>query len=234
MRAFFPLVIAAVAITSALEARIPSSAFKPSEYDEAVAKAKESGKPLAVVVTDTASSCPKCQAGNEAVFKRMRSKYVMVVEDQADKGETLSQEVKQKTYQIYKEKGNFIPIVTVLSENDQRVLGGLCYDQIKKDDRGAFRDLEEEVEKAAAEAPAENEAPSAPAESDEKAPEAEEVCETGELREWTNSDGQTIRAKALAVTATKVTFELESGRVVDYPLSKLTEESREAAKTACE
>lgn len=234
MKILFSLAIAAFATTSLLDARIPSSAFKPSEYDEAVAKAKESGKPLAVVVTDTASSCPKCQAGNAAVFKRMRSKYVMVVEDEAEKGETLPQDVKQKTYQIFKEKGNFIPIVTVLSENDQRVLGGLCYNQIKEDDRGAFRDLEEEVEKAAAEAPAENEGPSAPAGGDEEAPETEEVCETGELREWTNSDGQTIRAKALAVTATKVTFELESGRVVDYPLSKLTEESREAAKTACE
>lgn len=214
-----------------VQARIPAGAFKPSEYAEAVAKAKESGKPIAVVVTDTASSCPKCQAGNEEVFKQMRSGYVMVVEDEADKGESLPGDVKQKTFEIYQKKGNFIPIVTVLSEDGGQVLGGLCYNQISKDGRGAFRTLRKEVEEAKAAAPA------APAE-EKPAPAGEEpataeVCETGELRDWTNVDGQTIRAKALAVTDLSVTFELENGRVVDYPLAKLSEESREEAKKAC-
>lgn len=231
MKAFLKVFAAIFALAALVEARIPSGAFKPSEYQEALAKAKESGRPIAVVVTDTASSCPKCQTGNEEVFKRMRSKYVMVVEDQADKGEKLAPEVARKTHEIFNQKGNIIPIVTVLSEDDERLLGGLCYNQIAKDGRNAFRTLEKEVEQAKAAGAA-----AQPEKVDPKAgddPATGEACETGGLREWTNTQGQTIKARALKVSDTEVTFELENGRVVHYPLENLSDKSRQEAREAC-
>jgi thiol-disulfide isomerase/thioredoxin len=54
-------------------------------------------------------------------------------------------------------------------------------------------------------------------------------------RAWTNSDGQSITAAVKSADATTVTFIMANGKVVAYPLTKLSEESRkviaEAAKT---
>ncbi len=205
--------------------RAPSSAFKPSEYSEALAKAKETDKPIAIIITDTASNCPKCQRGNEEAFKRLRTNYVMVVEDQADEGDKLADDVKQKTYPIYNTKGKFMPIVAVFTPDGNSLLGGLCYVQISEDGRKAFRTLDEEIEQALTAIPEQK--------KEVAEPEEMEACKIATMENWTNSSGQSIRAKALSVTETSVTFELENGKKIDYPLAKLSEESRIAAKEAC-
>lgn len=212
----------------------PRGSFSGSEFEAAKAKAKETGKPIAVVVTNTESSCPKCQAGNVEVFKQMRSDYVLVVNDEAKK-DKLPANIEQRTYEIYKSKGNVIPIVAVLSPADDKVLGGLCYKQISADSRKAFKNLEDEVEAAMANATPAAATPAAkPAGATPEKPAATaEACETGGMREWKNIDGKTIKAEALGATELVVTFKLENGKVLDYPLNKLSEESRTAVEKIC-
>lgn len=49
------------------------------------------------------------------------------------------------------------------------------------------------------------------------------------MREWSNLEGTTIRAKLLGVEGGKAMLELENGQVAPYPLEKLSEESRKLA-----
>lgn len=47
-----------------------------------------------------------------------------------------------------------------------------------------------------------------------------------EQRSWTNSDGKTIQAAVVKADETSVTFLMANGKNVDYPLDKLSDESR--------
>lgn len=198
----------------------PRGSYFSGDYESARAKAQETGKPIAVVTTELKSSCPKCLNGNEEVFKQMKSDYILVIDDdKANKGK-LPEAIKRNTYPIYESKGNMIPIVAVLSPEDGRLLGGLSYKQVAGDGRKAFKTLETEVAQKLAEAPA------AQKPAGKKPAASATAAETGGMREWTNSEGKTIKAEALSTDALSVTFKLENGKVVDYPLEKLSEESR--------
>ncbi len=45
-------------------------------------------------------------------------------------------------------------------------------------------------------------------------------------RDWTNTDGHTITAAVKSASTSNVSFIMTNGKIVDYPLAKLTEESR--------
>lgn len=207
----------------------PRGSFTAAQYDAAKAKAQELGKPIAVVTTTIKSSCPKCVAGNEAVFKQMKDDYVLVIVDDANK-EKLPKNIEQTTFAIYKSKGNVIPIVAVLSQTDDRLLGGLCYKQIS-DGKKAFTTLDKEVADAIAKAPAPKAAAAAPADAKPKpAAPAESgtggTGGTGGMREWVNSEGKSIKAEAISRSVNSVSLKLENGKLVDYPLEKLSDESQ--------
>lgn len=51
-------------------------------------------------------------------------------------------------------------------------------------------------------------------------------------RVWTNTDGKDITASVKAVNDSTVTFILNNGKIVEYPLEKLSEESQETIKAA--
>lgn len=218
--------------TMAYAQRAPRTAFAADKMEEAKAEALAKGKPIAVIITDTKSSCPKCQDGNVEAFARLRSKYVMVIEDEASKGK-LPQDVRQTVNTVFTTKGNIIPIVAVIANDDYRLLGGLCYKQISEGESKAFRALEQEVEESlakgggaavAAKPAAQSATPAATAKASDE--------ETSEIRDWTNLGGKTIRAAAIAFDDGKVSFRMENGKVVDYPVKNLSEESRESlAKT---
>ncbi len=195
----------------------PRGSFTAEEYEAAKAEAIESGKPIAIVTTELKSSCPKCLNGNEQVFKEMKSDYVLVINDSNTKGK-LPKQVEQNTYPIYTSKGNIIPIVAVLSPSDDKLLGGLCYKQISGDGKKAFKTLETEIAEKMVDQPVAEKAPAATPSSG--------------MRDWTNTEGKTIKAEAISSTETSVTLKLESGKVVDYPMEKLSEESRKLVKEA--
>jgi len=49
-----------------------------------------------------------------------------------------------------------------------------------------------------------------------------------QTQKWTNSSGKDITAAVLSVGVSSVTFVMPDGKQVDYPLSKLSEASRDA------
>jgi thiol-disulfide isomerase/thioredoxin len=55
-----------------------------------------------------------------------------------------------------------------------------------------------------------------------------------EQREWTNASGGKIKAAVKSADDKKVTFLMPNGKTVDYPLEKLSDESREAIAEALE
>ncbi len=57
-------------------------------------------------------------------------------------------------------------------------------------------------------------------------PVPEKTSVTSVIRDWTNAEGKTIRAEGLSSTKTTVKLKLENGKIVDYPLEKLSEASR--------
>ncbi|MCF7732363.1 MAG: TlpA family protein disulfide reductase [Akkermansiaceae bacterium] len=64
----------------------------------------------------------------------------------------------------------------------------------------------------------------------EKTESAAPVVASGPLiptRTWTNAEGREIRAAVKSVDETKVAFLMTNGKLVSYPLEKLSEESRE-------
>ncbi len=52
----------------------------------------------------------------------------------------------------------------------------------------------------------------------------------GEIQNWTNLTGQTIKAGFVSLSDKGVVLKLESGKEITYPLSKLTAESQQQAK----
>lgn len=218
-----PLLMLAASPFAAAQ-KAPRGAFGPDQMDEAKAAAAAAGKPLAVIITDTESTCPKCQAGNVEAFANLRRDYILVVED-GSKGIKLAADVAGKTHPVYTTKGNIIPIVAVLAADDLRLLGGLCYKQISEDSRKAFKTLDEEVLASLAEGG--KEAP-APAPATGSAPEEQEACDDEGMANWTNKDGKAIRAEAIGVSNGKVSFRMENGKLVDYRVDQLSEVSRKA------
>jgi hypothetical protein len=112
-----------------------------------------------------------------------------------------------------------------MSPTDETLLGGLCYKQISADGKKAFSKLKEEVDGALA-----KQAEAKPAAADATKPDVgQPKAQGGGMRDWVNAEGKTIKAEALSRSATKISLKLENGKVVDYPLDKLSEESRQYA-----
>lgn len=53
-----------------------------------------------------------------------------------------------------------------------------------------------------------------------------------EMKSWTNAEGNQIKAAVREANDTEVTFVMFAGKIVKYPLEKLSEESREEIKAA--
>lgn len=210
----------ATGIASAQKA--PRGTFNASQFAEAKAEAAAEGKNIAVIYTEIDSTCPKCRWGTEVAFKKMRSDYVLVLEDKAADSETgtLPRDVKQKTYLTYKRKGNFIPIITVFSPDAQRVLSGACYNQIAADERKWLKTIEEEIASQPAAESKPTETPAAPTEA------AASGAGKGGVREWTDVQGRTMKAEFVHADDITVTFKLENGKVIDLPMARLSEASR--------
>jgi thiol-disulfide isomerase/thioredoxin len=68
----------------------------------------------------------------------------------------------------------------------------------------------------------------APAPADAEKPAAPLI----DTRSWTNADGKEIRAAVKSADATNVTFIMDGGKEVKYPLAKLSEDSRKTITEA--
>ncbi len=204
---------------------MPRGAFKASEFEAARAKAVETGKPLAIILTSFSGSCPHTEAGNESVEKEMKRDYVLVY----DVPRTLTGgdgPLVRAMSTSMRAKGNIVPCVAVVEPKTLNYLGGASYKVMKADMRKWEKDLSAEIESARSELPASEEE-----ETEDQTPTSGGEAASGS-REWTNAKGQTILASVVSHDILHVTFKMEDGTIVKYPLNLLSAESREAIEAA--
>ncbi len=197
----------------------PRGSFKSSEFELARAAAADSGKPIAVILTSFDGSCPHTDAGNEQVNKEMKRDYVLVYDSPRSLTSTGGPLVSAMNASM-KTHGNTTPCVAVVDGKSLEYLGGVSYRGIKADTRKWEKNLRAEMDIARTKLDTTSEE-----KPDEKSLPADEAPAT-EMREWKNAKGQTIRASVISKDLLKVTFKMENGKIVDYPLNLLSEESR--------
>ena len=192
---------------------MPRGAFKSSQFEEARAAAKAQGKALVYIETDSKTTCPKTEWGTVEAYSALKRDYILVVEDDADPDK---QDVKAMSAAIIKTSkiGNFSPRVTVVEPEKLQFITGTDYSNMSSDKRWA-RKMEETVTAALA------------AKKEDAAP-APVVTKGPEIRDWTNTEGKTIRATLVEKKGDVVSLKLENGKVVDYPIEKLSAESKAA------
>jgi hypothetical protein len=197
---------------TALAEDMPKGAFKSSEFAQAREAAKAQGKALIYIETDSKTTCPKTEWGTVEVYDKLKRDYILVVEDAADPAKA---EVKELNAAIIKTSkiGNFTPRVTVVEPTKLEFITGTDYGNMSSDKRWDKK-LDEAVASKMAPKPEAETAPAAP------------VAVAEVMKDWTNSEGKTIRAALIAKKTDSVTLKLENGKTVDYPLAKLSADSK--------
>jgi hypothetical protein len=118
------------------------------------------------------------------------------------------------------EGGGTIPMVFVTSADGAEGIMAITYDSLKSDIRKADRELRKKLETVAV-----------TPESEPTAPGSDTEAGTGKLlapsQGWSNADGKSITAAVAALSGTAVSFVMPNGSVVEYPLEKLSAESRD-------
>lgn len=122
--------------------------------------------------------------------------------------------------------GSTIPMVLVTSSDGSAGIEAIPYTVLRDDLRKAERELRKKLESIDALASGETPSGNEPA-SEAPPPEAEGKPLLAPTQEWSNAEGRKIRAAVLAVEGATVKFLMEDGGSVDYPVEKLSPESRE-------
>ena len=115
-------------------------------------------------------------------------------------------------------------MVFVTSSDGSTGIQAITYDVLKTDMRKAERELRKKLEDTAAMADVSGAETAGKTETDDGSKEETLLAPS---QSWSNVDGNTITAGVAALGATTVTFVMPDGRRVEYPLSKLSAESRE-------
>ncbi len=102
------------------------------------------------------------------------------------------------------------------------------YEKLRDDMRKANRELRRNLEAVDVIASSGSTEPSGGGEESMPVPPGEDADATlAPVQAWTNAEGKTISAAVAKVGADSVTFEMPDGKQVEYPLHRLSQESRE-------
>ncbi|TAG11633.1 MAG: hypothetical protein EAZ42_00325 [Verrucomicrobia bacterium] len=183
----------------------PRDAFFSGKFAEAQAAAIKQGKAIAFIETDSASSCSKTHSGASLAYSALKSDFILVIRDRAleqcPKVDEMSSAI-QETIKI----GNTSPRITIVEPKELKFITGADY-RVITNEKNWDRDAKEKAEaamKGAAATPA--------------------AVET--MQDWTNIEGKTIRAILVEKKPESVVLKLESDRIVEYPIDKLSAETK--------
>ena len=220
--------LAGITLTSSAM-NLPRGVFRLSELDEAIKQASTKKQPLIFIWSDLSSSCGLCIGATEDSFKAFRSRGTMVyIDSQASE---LSKAPKA-VIQLRNEPamGKIIPMIMVTTADGSKGIKGIPYEQLKggQADKAA-RSLRRTLEDVDVMGQGGNASESTPAPNQEKEPELLAAEQT-----WQNAEGKSITAAVKQVDGSHVTFVLPGGKIVSYPLDKLSEASREKLSSLAE
>lgn len=127
--------------------------------------------------------------------------------------------------------GNIPPLVVITSSDGSKPITGFC---ATGHDSKSVKRFAREVKKKIRENPELLTGGAAPdSDEDEDVSDDQDDLSSSynllaQTQKWTNSSGKDITAAVLSVGVSSVTFVMPDGKQVDYPLSKLSEASRDA------
>jgi hypothetical protein len=188
----------------------PRGSYLSTQFAEAQAAAKAQGKALVYIETDSKSSCPKTQWGTAEAYSVFKKDYILVVEDDAIpecKDVPLMYAAITETSKL----GDTTPRITIVEPNKLKFITGADYGVLSKNKRWE-KDVEEKVASAMK--------PTVDTQAVVETPKAESP------RDWTNLEGKTIRGTLVEQKEQSVVLKLESGKTVEYPLDKLSSETK--------
>jgi hypothetical protein len=129
--------------------------------------------------------------------------------------------------EIQGQAGGTIPIVLVTTADASKGIQAFSYNTMKVDMRKAVRELRDKLETVDVLGGGGGGGDAAAGDDKEETTSSADDDLIAETQEWTNAQGNKITAGVRAVTAGKVLFVMPGGKVVPYPLLKLSDESRE-------
>lgn len=164
--------------------------------------------------------CPPCLASLPHLAKldkKYREKGLMIIgaESQGSTKEQIEPILKKASVEYTVNMGgrgpvpvSRLPHILIFNRAGNMIFEGKPSDE----------DFESAVKKALKEAP--------PVSKMETPPATKKEVNLIEQRSWTNSDGKTIQAAVVKADETNVTFLMADGKSMEYPLDKLSDESR--------
>lgn len=151
-------------------------------------------------------------ATSSEAFKSFKSVGVVVFAN--SKGEDYGK-LPEGVRSVRAKGGNTIPMVFVTTADGSKGLDAIPYAVLKEDTRKAARTLRKTLEEVDVVG---------------EAPKEDEPTEENKVQDWTNTDGKTITASVKSLEDDRVQFEMKNGKLIWYPIEKLSEESQEQLK----
>ena len=170
-------------------------------------------------------------AVSSAAFKDFRSSGVVVFAN----SKTERSKLPKGAMEVRKSAGNIIPMVFVTSADGTKGVKAFSYDTLKKGTRDANRELRSLLKEDpnlfdSGNSPSDTEDP----DSGEKTTGSGSPNLLAASQEWTNAEGTAITAAIQKVQDGNVHFLMPNGKVIPYPLTKLSADSQSKIKRLTE
>lgn len=213
-------ILAAISLTAAA-IELPRGVYPLADIEAAKQEAAEKKQPLIFIYTDLKTSCGLCIGATEDSFKAFRSRGTMVFID--SKGSEITKAPKSvMKLRMDPAVGKFIPMIMVTTADASKAIKGISYEQLKEGQAmKTARDLRRSLEDADVLGSGTPEVAPSKAAAATDAPQLLAPEQT-----WQNAEGKSITAAVKEINATDVTFVMPGGKVVSYPLKRLSEESQ--------
>lgn len=116
---------------------VPRHVFTKEAQEEAFAKAKSAGKPLAFVLSDAKTTCPLCVGATNRMFEEMKSSAVLVLIQDRDEAPAIAKDAFRE--------GKYIPKMVVVDPALSKVVGNVTYEAVKASGDDAFKDVKKAI-----------------------------------------------------------------------------------------
>ena len=118
--------------------RLPPGIYRMEAFSEAVVRAKQSNRPLAILLSDENSSCPLSDSASLDAIKKLRLRAVVVYAHSRGDWDSLPGIVKSAFRSP--EAGKYIPIVIVVDADVTKVLAVIPYAREERERAKLFRE----------------------------------------------------------------------------------------------
>lgn len=232
------LVCASMSLTAVAGYPLPGKVFTADEFEKAVEKAVESGKPLALLQGDTSTSCPLSEHCAVAMMNEFDSKAIIVHFNSQQDWNKLPENFRKpfSRNEAVKNFGQYIPRIAFYDPNSGEMFSKLGYTAYQTGGERAFRDVSKEIRefKASIKPASVSKLPERKVQSETaaSADAPEELAASTGLRLWTNSAGKQVNALFVSHLNGMVRLRLQNGSEHEIALDQLSAADQEYVKSS--